>query len=119
MSEGKEEERERRAEEVSIESKHETDDDGNPAGGSTYATGVRIIWQNGPLGRGPDRKEPNGAFVEDVIRAAINRLEFYESSKFRCDENEKALQHLRAALAALEARTADREAMGVEGTHIV
>lgn len=42
------------------------DADGNPAGGSLSGKGLSIEWQDGPLGRGADRKEPNGAFVETV-----------------------------------------------------
>lgn len=96
---------------------HATDDEGNPAGGTTYGAGFTISWQNGPLGRGEDRKEPNGAFVESVIAAAIDRLEFYQRSKFACDYNAQALFHLRSALALMNARTRDREKRGVEGTH--
>ena len=63
------------------------------------------------------RREPNGAFVEDVIAAAMDRIEFYEASQFACDENKAALKHLDAALAVLDSRTKDREARDVEGTH--
>lgn len=88
-----------------------------PAGGVTYGPGLCISWQNGPLGRGDDRKEPNGCFVETVISAVIDRIEFYQAGKFRCPENQVAIDHLRTALGALEARTASREARSVEGTH--
>ena len=94
-----------------------SDDQGRPAGGSAYGPGFAISWQNGPLGRGPDRREPNGAFVESVIKAVANRIEFYEESEFACDENAAALAHLRQALAILNERTARRETQGVEGTH--
>jgi hypothetical protein len=93
------------------------DENGNPAGGCTYGTGFAISWQNGPLGRGDERKGPNGAFVEDVITAALKRLEFYQDSEFKCLENECAITHLETALEVLKSRTADREARLVEGTH--
>lgn len=96
--------------------RHWNDENGNPGGGCTYGIGVSIIWQKGPLGRGAERKEPTGAFVEDVIWAAIDRLEYYQDSPFACDENEKAINHLNAARNRLTERTADREARGVEGT---
>lgn len=96
---------------------HVTDADGNPTGGSTSGVGVSIHWQNGPLGRGDDRKEPNGAFVEGVVKAAIGRLAFFQSSKFSCRENAIALTHLETALLWLGKRTADREARAVEGLH--
>jgi len=96
--------------------KHEFDAQGNPAGGTTTAVGLTIQWQNGPLGRGADRKEPSGAFVEAVIQAALGRLEFYQSSKFKCRENALAITKLEEALHWLQSRTENRERRGVEGT---
>lgn len=93
------------------------DGDGNPAGGVTCGKGFTISWQNGPLGRGPERREPNGAFVETIIAAAKDRLEFYQRSKFNCKENADAIFHLETALNILNERTARREAALVEGTH--
>jgi hypothetical protein len=93
------------------------DPDGNPAGGTYESVGVKIQWQDGPLGRGADRKEPNGAFVENVIEAAIKRLQYYQDSKFKCRENAIALTHLETAALWLDKRTNDREARQVEGTH--
>jgi len=102
-----------------IQQRHVNDEDGNPAGGETHGTGIAITWQNGPLMRGADRKEPNGAFVEGVIAAAIGRIEYYQKSKFSSRENAIALTHLETALLWLGKRTADREAREVEGTHSV
>ena len=95
------------------------DKDGNPAGGTSYCTGMDIHWQDGPLGRGADRKEPNGAFVEDVLIAAVHRLEFYQESKFASKENASAIAYIKDALRVLNDRTKDREARLVEGTHTV
>ena len=100
-----------------FKSQHWNDATGAPAGGCTFGTGFAISWQNGPLGRDNDRKEPNGAFVEDIIGAAIDRIEYYENSRFASSYNAQALELLRAAVAALNARTADRERRAVEGTH--
>lgn len=94
-----------------------SDADGNPAGGVNTGRGFTISWQNGPLGRGAEREEPNGAFVEDIIDAVIRRINFYQCSQFACDENAKALDHLCSALAVLMDKTADREARGVEGEY--
>lgn len=99
--------------------RNDTDEDGAPSGGFFLATGIDIQWQNGPLGRGEDRQEPNGAFVETVIKAAVLRLQHYNESKFRCRENSLAITHLEEALHWLKARTEDREAREVEGTHAV
>ena len=102
-----------------ITENHFTDANGNPAGGATFGEGFAIAWQNGPLGRDGERKAPNGAFVENIIAAAIGRLEFYQNSRFRCDENARALTYLKSALQECNARTQKREARKVEGTHAV
>ncbi len=93
------------------------DSEGNPTGGSVRGTGLEIEWQDGPLGRGPDRKPPNGAFVETVIAAAKQRIEFYQQGKFACGANAEAIGHLELAMEALNRRTRNREAREVEGTH--
>lgn len=98
-------------------SAHWSDGDGNPAGGSTFGVGFSISWQNGPLGTADERREPNGAFVEDVIAAARDRIAYYQGGKFRCDENQVALDLLGSAIEALNMRTSRREAAGIEGTH--
>jgi len=88
-----------------------------PAGGVSTGSGFTISWQNGPLGRGNTRKEPNGAFVEDVIQAVIGRIEFYQQY-FPCQENTDALEGLYRAAQRLDDRTRDREAREVEGMHL-
>ena len=103
------------------------DHNGNPVGGEVEGKGFQIEWQNGPLGRGEERQEANGAFVEDVITAVVKRLEFYQigndysptgsPGKFSCRENASAITHLEESLHWLLARTARRELAGVEGTH--
>ncbi len=93
------------------------DQDGNPAGGYVSGTGISITWQNGPLGRDEERKEPNGAFVEDVLEMCAERIRFYQAGRFRCRENAIALTHLETAILWLNKRTQDRDARGVEGTH--
>lgn len=93
---------------------------GNPAGGSVRGTGLSVDWQNGPLGRGEERKEPNGAFVEDVIMSVVQRIRFYQRAsdgRFQCRENALAITKLEEAVHWLEARTKAREERGVEGTH--
>ena len=101
-----------------IVGKHEVDENGMPAGGMTTGVGIGICWQNGPLGRGKDRKEPNGAFVEGVIAAAIDRIQWYNSTKFKCRENSLAITKLEEALLWLQWRTIQREKRNVEGTHV-
>lgn len=99
---------------------NEVDAHGNPAGGRVMGTGLSVIWQDGPLGRGRSRKQPNGAFVETVVAAVVQRLEYYQETsngKFACDENKWAIDNLQEALAHLNRRTNERESRGVEGTH--
>ena len=105
---------------VGFHAKNTTDENGNPTGGVVVGTGFTISWQDGPLGRGEDRKAPNGAFCEDVISAVIQRIKFYQEAsngKFWCGENVEALYFLENALERLESRSKAREARKVEGTH--
>lgn len=102
-----------------ITSNHWSNTEGVPTGGCTFGPGFTISWQNGALGRDGDRVAPNGAFVENVIMAAKDRIEYYQRSRFACQENAEALEHLNKALAVLDARTKAREARKVEGTHNV
>ncbi|KKL73057.1 hypothetical protein LCGC14_2078770, partial [marine sediment metagenome] len=79
-----------------------SDDNGMPEGGTVDGVGLDIDWQAGPLGEeGPDRLEPNGAFVETVIAAALQRIEWYQAvsgGKFACPQNSATIEHLESAL---------------------
>ncbi len=93
---------------------------GNPTGGSVIGDGLLINWQKGPLGRGTERQKPNGAFVETVLSATLQRIQFYQtanSGKFACRENAIAITKIEEALLWLDKRTQDREARAVKGTH--
>ena len=98
---------------------HWVDENDNPAGGVATGRGFTISWQNGPLGRvGTDeRKEPNGAFVEDVVGAAKGRFQFYQDSKFACEENAECIRLLEQVEAICQSRTQRRTADKTEGTH--
>lgn len=102
-----------------FKSENINDEKGMPAGGTVRGVGLSIDWQNGPLGRDGQRVEPNGAFVETVIAAAVQRIAYYQASKFNCRENALALTKLEEALHWLNSRTAKCEAQKVEGTHAV
>lgn len=102
-----------------ITERHDVDGQDRPAGGLTEGRGFMIEWQNGPLAVDGVRLEPNGAFVEDVIAAALGRIQHYQGSKFKCRENALAITKLEEALHWLDHRTRDRQARGVEGTHKV
>ena len=102
-----------------ISEQHDVDGQGRPAGGCTKGRGFSINWQKGPLMVDGVRREPNGAFVEDVIAAALGRIQHYQASEFKCRENALAITKLEEALHWLDHRTRDRQARGVEGTHAV
>ena len=55
---------------------------------------VAIGWQNGLPDAERIGKRRTGD-VEDVITAAIDRIEYYQQSRFSCQENAAALDHLR------------------------
>ena len=93
------------------------DKDGNPAGGYVRGVGLSIDWQDGPLGRDEDRVKPNGAFVETVISAALQRIQYYQDSLYPCRENAITITKLEEALMWQNKRTVDREEREVEGTH--
>ena len=95
--------------------------EGNPSGGCSWGIGFCITWQKGPLGSQnlpkKDRENNrNGAFVEDVLEAIIHRMEFYQDTKFNCEENRLALEHLNQALHNMQSRHKRRVKEGTEGT---
>jgi len=114
-----------------IEAVNSFDSDGNPTGGEVYLRVTKngdtehpamvINWQDGPRGTAEDNTlaDPNGAFVEDVIWAAIQRLEFFNESKYRCRENSLAITKLEEALFILKDRQLSRSERKVEGKHEV
>ncbi len=108
-----------------VKSEFKTDEKGNPTGGWTVATisyedgmaqdVISIKYQDGIVGDDGQ----SGAFVEDVLEAARQRLQFFQTSKFRCRENAIALTHIETALAWLDFRTRGRTVQGVENTYEV
>jgi len=93
--------------------------DGKPSGGTTFGPGFAIGWQNGPLGREPNKLPQNGAFVSDIIEAAKGRLEHFQTTQFANEANKLAISHLNLALMALAQRANERDSRGVLGTHTV
>ncbi|SRR5579871_861037 len=99
-----------------LEIQNNLDGNGIPAGGFVRGIGLAINWQEGPSGRGADRKEQTGARVEDVLNACLTRLKYYQGTKFNCPENVLALNGLESALQWLQKRNEDREKRQVKGT---
>ena len=63
----------------------------------------------------------DGVTNEEVLRVLIHRLHYlneeWMGGKFKCIENDIAIDSLRMALEQLEKRTSDRIARKVEGTY--
>lgn len=74
---------------------------------------LRISFQNGPI----EEDGVNGISVEALIAINIDRLKGFQSGQFATEDNQRALEHLQAALGFLQKRTRDRLARGVEGTN--
>lgn len=107
------------------------DVDNNPTGGSarlligdSYSPDSEVLkvkWQDGPRGipNSDQLLPPNGAFVEDVIWAALQRLEFFNEGKYRDRANSIAITKIEEALQALKNRQLERSFRKVEGKHEV
>lgn len=97
------------------------DADGNPAGGYAHGPGLCATFQDGPRGRAADGSlEPaNGAFVEDLLVAAAQRLEFFQRSRFKHEKNQAALDYIYSAINAMNARATERAQRGVLGQNTV
>lgn len=76
--------------------------------------GIDIKFQKGP------REEfgINGIFTEDLIEIAMDRIEVFQNSNFRCRENSKALDFLENALLWLLRRISNRRKRNVFGRSI-
>lgn len=74
-----------------------------------------LLFQNGTI---PEVGK-NGVTPEQLLDVLIDRFEGFQGGRFACPENEQALEGLRQAKAAMQARTGKRRDRGVEGTHQV
>lgn len=74
-----------------------------------------IQFQKGPI----KENGVNGCHNEDLIAIVMHRLESFQNSPFACEENGQALLKLKEAMMWLNHRTQQRQARGVEGTHVV
>lgn len=104
-----------------LQANNGVDHEGNPTGGAVLGKGLQIEWQNGPRGQeGTDELlPPNGAFIEDALWAALQRLEFFNATKYRDRANSLAITHIEQALQALKDRQLERSFRNVEGKHEV
>ena len=79
------------------------DELGLPLGGKTTNIGLNIEWQGSPIKHPRGSGIQKGATVEDVIYAAIERLNFYQrDERFSASGTAAALTHLYGALVRLD-----------------
>ena len=76
----------------------------NPSGGFVEGVGLKIIWQSGLSTQDTEKEDPDGTFVETVLKAVKNRIEFYQTGWSACTENVVALIKIREALQILDSR---------------
>jgi len=95
-------------------SQHFQTPDGHHDGGVACGIGFTIAWQKGPVSSAVQR---NGAFLEDVLIACLDELEFHQQGPFANEYNAKAIQTLTDTIKTLQARIQDRNERGVLGTN--
>ena len=61
----------------------------------------------------------NGVNNEDLLLMVVTRLEGFQNSDYRCDENAEAITSILEAVDSLRKRTNKRVERGVEGTSII
>lgn len=76
--------------------------------------GISIPFQNGPI----QEHGVNGISGEALLTIVIDRLRCFQAGPYASPDNAEALTHLEASLAALQRRTRERLARGVEGTSV-
>lgn len=79
----------------------------------TGSKSSEIEFQLGPVGE----NGVNGITSESLLAILIHRTKYLDS-KFGCDENKRAIQHMEEALVNFEVRTARRITRGVEGKNL-
>lgn len=89
------------------------DANGNPAGATSSGVGFVIAWQRGDT----EKEGRNGAYLIEVMEACLHQMQFYQTTKFACRENEIAIAKQQEAINILKLRIERREAEGVLGTH--
>lgn len=109
-------------------SEFHTDQDGNPTGGVTMifpghageGTPIskgeplaELVWQDGI----ESLNGRNGLFVEDVIEACLQRMRYFNDSKFRCRENSLAITKLEEAQQWLRQRQRNRFVEGKQSSY--
>jgi len=100
-----------------LETHNEILPDGTPDGGWAEAPGLAIRWQKGALNFEEGEVSWNGCFLVTLLQVAEAQLEFYENSKYACNDNADALVKVREAMEILNRRQIRRFCCGVRGKH--
>ena len=74
-----------------------------------------VDFQEGPI----KENGVNGCSNEDLLLMVMTRLESFQNSEYKCEENAEAIKHLNETIAVLRSRTNKRVARGVEGTSTI
>jgi len=89
----------------SFMSEHYITEDKEPVGGYADGIGFTINWQRGLLKFDENKQPlPNGAFVFEIVAAAMDRLQFFQQTKHKSEDNKKAIKYLANALTHLSTR---------------
>lgn len=72
----------------------------------------RIDFQEGPV----NETGVNGVANEDLLLMVLTRLECFQNTEYRCEENQNAIYAILEAVDSLRRRTIIRSATGKEGT---
>jgi hypothetical protein len=80
---------------------------------NSTATTVPVHFQNGPI----REAGVNGVTHETLLAILIDRMEGFQAGPYASADNQEALDAMRTAQTALQRRTKERMARGVEGTH--
>lgn len=88
-----------------------------PQSGYVVGPGLTVVWQDGPRAKQSDGTlaAANGAFVEDLLVAAYERLAFFQSTQFSHEANAFAMDYIVNALDAMQSRASQRAAAGKLG----
>ncbi len=84
-----------------------------PDGFKSSFSRLIVLFQNGPI----NEAGVNGVTQEALLAIIIDRLQCFQAGPYKSSYNEIALDHCKAALEQLLARTRERMNRGVEGTH--
>lgn len=78
----------------------------------TYSLNTDILFQEGPI----KENGVNGCQHEDLLNIVLHRLQCFQTSEYKCEENQLAIEKLEQALQHLRDRTNKRVERNVEGT---